>query len=148
MNSKCQRKSSDKYTRIVESVFYRFKEIEKAIKDARLDCRCHGRNGHKWISDPTASAAIDRATELPSVVLSDGSEVPYPERWVKVVKATYTHLDSLQQKVFVIRYIKRLSWKECASLNISRDTFYNLLNDAVMFAKLAACQLGVMRVIE
>ena len=37
--------------------------------------------------------------------------------------------------------------KECVALNISKDTFYSLLNDAVIFAKLAACQLGLMRVI-
>ena len=46
MRIKGQRKSTDKNTRLVESMFYRFKEIEKAIKDARMDHKDCGRTGH------------------------------------------------------------------------------------------------------
>lgn len=147
MHIKGQRKSNNKNTQLIESMFYRFKEIEQAIKEARMDHKDCGRTGHAWINDPTATAAVDKATELKRVILPDGTEIAYPERWLKIVRATYQHLDSLQQKVFVVRYIKHLSWKECVALNISKDTFYSLLNDAVIFAKLAACQLGLMRVI-
>lgn len=112
-----------------------------------MDHKDCGRTGHAWINDLTATAAVDKATELKRVILPDSTEIAYPERWLKIVRATYQHLDSLQQKAFVVRYIKHLSWKECVALNISKDTFYSLLNDAVIFAKLAACQLGLMRVI-
>ena len=119
MHIKGQRKSNNKNTQLIESMFYRFKEIEQAIKDARMDHKDCGRTGHAWINDPTATAAVDKATELKRVILSDGTEITYPERWLKIVRGTYQHLDSLQQKVFVVRYIKHLSWKECCLLYTS-----------------------------
>lgn len=143
MPVKGQRSRQNALDRKVESIFFRAKEIAAAVKDTRLD-QDKGHNGNQGISDPTGAKAVTNITELPCVVLSDGTVINKPERWLKVVRGTYNKLDALQQEVFTIRYVKQLSWK-CAS--VPRDSFYKTLHEILLIGKMAACQLGVMHVI-
>lgn len=142
-----QRKRGDKDTRRIEGIFYRIQEVRQAVAEARADNKAHGRTGD-GIKDPTGIEAVDRATELPLVVLDDGSIVEWPERWLMVYNGTYQHLDGLAQKIFTMRYVKRQSWKQAIADNIGSNTFYLTLREIILFAKMAACQLGVMRVLD
>lgn len=143
---------TDSIIRLIESVFYREKELRKAVHDARLDADTGhsrlGRHGGKgFISDPTAIQAMRNMKEIPEVTLSDGFTVSYPERWLKVVDGTYSTLDDISKTLLQSRYTShRTHLQCCADLHISHSTFYKLINEARSFARAAACQLGLIKV--
>lgn len=146
-----QRTPPDITTRLVEFMFYRQKEIERAIKQAREGTRSGhsgGSCGHAFVSDPTAIEGIRLATELKQVTLYDGVVVRHPERWMRVVRGVYDKLDDLEKRVIRRKYNNEDYKTTMTELNIDTNTYYHIVNRARTLSKMAACQLGLIKVIE
>ena len=147
-----QRAAIDSTTRHIELVFYREREIKRAVRLARENVtggHSGGSNGHAFVSDPTALEGIRLATELKQVTLSDGVVIKRPERWLRLVSGVYEVLDDISRRVATGKYHRRESWKATTvELGIDRNTYYTIVNDVRTLAKMAACQLGLIRVIE
>lgn len=147
-----QRAAIDSTTRHIELVFYREREIKRAVRLARENVtggHSGGSNGHAFVSDPTALEGIRLATELKQVTLSDGVVIKRPERWLRLVSGVYEVLDDISRRVATYKYHRRESWKATTvELGIDRNTYYTIVNDVRTLAKMAACQLGLIRVIE
>lgn len=147
-----QRKRGDRNGRTIEFMLYRQKEIENAIKMARLEEQSghNGGNntGHALISDPTAIQGIKAAMELRRIVLDNGDIIEWPERWIQVLQATYQQADKLEREVLVARYIRKeyapTTWTR---LHIGKSLYYTVRDDSLVFAEKAACQLGLLKVI-
>jgi hypothetical protein len=143
-----QRAAIDSTTRHIELVFYREREIKRAVRLARENVT-GGSNGHAFVSDPTALEGIRLATELKQVTLSDGVVIKRPERWLRLVSGVYEVLDDISRRVATCKYHRRESWKATTvELGIDRNTYYTIVNDVRTLAKMAACQLGLIKVIE
>lgn len=150
MYVKGQRTSLDATTRKIDMIFYREKEIRRAVKNARLESvggHTGGSSGHALVSDPTAVQGIKAATELKSVTLYDGTVIRHPEKWLKVIDGTHKHLYDLEQKVIKRKYGNETYKKTCIDLQISTNTYYVIVNKARGFAVAAACQLGLIKVL-
>jgi len=146
-----QRTPPDLTTRLVEFMFYRQKEIERAIRQARESTRSGhsgGSCGHAFVSDPTAIEGIRLATELKQVTLYDGVVVRHPERWMRVVRGVYDKLDDLEKRVIRRKYSNEDYKTTMTELNIDTNTYYHIVNRARTLSKMAACQLGLIKVIE
>lgn len=139
-----QRAAIDSTTRHIELMFYREKEIRRAVRLARENVA----GGHAFVSDPTALEGIRLATELKQVTLSDGVVIKRPERWLRLVSGVYEALDDISRRVATCKYHRRESWKATTvELGLDRNTYYTIVNDVRTLAKMAACQLGLIRVI-
>lgn len=150
MYVKGQRTSFDATTRKIDMIFYREKEIRRAVKNARLESaggHTGGSSGHALVSDPTAVQGIKAATELKSVTLCDGVVVHHPEKWLNVIDATYARLDDWQRRAVKMRYQGEKYTEVGAKLHISKSTYYAMVNEAQTFAIAAACQLGLVRIV-
>jgi hypothetical protein len=147
-----QRAAIDSTTRHIELMFYREREIKRAVRLARENVtggHSGGSNGHAFVSDPTALEGIRLATELKQVTLSDGVVIKRPERWLRLVSGVYEALDDISRRVATCKYHRRESWKATTvELGIDRNTYYTIVNDVRTLAKMAACQLGLIKVIE
>ena len=146
---KGQRTSLDTTIRKIESMFYREREIRKAVSDVRQDCGNGGHTGgggHAYVSDPTAINAIKGITPIKSVTLFDGVVVRHPEKWLAVIDATYNNLDDLQRKAVKMRYQGKTYNDINEKVHISRTVYYAMLTDARNFAIAAACQINLIRV--
>lgn len=147
-----QRAAIDSTTRHIELVFYREREIKRAVRLARENVtggHSGGSNGHAFVSDPTALEGIRLATELKQVTLPDGVVIKRPERWLRLVSGVYEVLDDISRRVATCKYHRRESWKTTTvELGIDRNTYYTIVNDVRTLAKMAACQLGLIKVIE
>ena len=122
-----QRQSSDAMTRCVDDKFYREREIRNAVT-RRKACDLSGQ-------------------EIKKIVLMDGTIIDYPERWLKVIDATYEELEGLA--VAVKEKYRRRDYKDIITRHgLTKDCYYTTVNEARVFAKCAACQLGLIRVIE
>ncbi|WP_416449312.1 hypothetical protein [Megasphaera jansseni] len=146
-----QRAAIDSTTRHIELMFYREKEIKRAVRLARENVtggHSGGGNGHAFVSDPTALEGIRLATELKQVTLSDGVVIKRPERWLRLVDGVYEALDDISRRVATCKYRRRESWKSTTvEFGIDRNTYYTIVNDVRTLAKMGACQLGLIRVI-
>ena len=146
-----QRAAIDSTTRHIELMFYREKEIRRAVRLARENVtggHSGGSNGHAFVSAPTALEGIRLATELKQVTLSDGVVIKRPERWLRLVSGVYEALDDISRRVATCKYNRRESWKATTvELGLDRNTYYTIVNDVRTLAKMAACQLGLIRVI-
>lgn len=139
-----QRAAIDSTTRHIELMFYREREIKRAVRLARENVT----GGHAFVSDPTALEGIRLATELKQVTLSDGVVIKRPERWLRLVSGVYEALDDISRRVATCKYHRRESWKSTTvELGLDRNTYYTIVNDVRTLAKMAACQLGLIRVI-
>lgn len=124
---KLQRQSPDSMTRLVDYMFYHEKELRLAVTRRKI---CTG-----------------DGAEVSRIALGDGTSVVYPDRWLIIIDATYRHLEGLAPCVKE-KYMRR-DWKDIVTrLGVSKDCYYNAVNEARTFAKCAACQLGLIRVIE
>lgn len=146
-----QRAAIDSTTRHIELMFYREREIKRAVRLARENVtgdHSGGSNGHAFVSDPTALEGIRLTTELKQVTLSDGVVIKRPERWLRLVSGVYEALDDISRRVATRKYHRRESWKATTvELGLDRNTYYTIVNDVRTLAKMAACQLGLIRVI-
>lgn len=146
-----QRAAIDSTTRHIELMFYREREIKRAVRLARENVtggHSGGSNGHAFVSDQTALEGIRLATELKQVTLSDGVVIKRPERWLRLVSGVYEALDDISRRVATRKYHRRESWKATTvELGLDRNTYYTIVNDVRTLAKMAACQLGLIRVI-
>lgn len=150
MYVKGQRTSLDKKTRKIDMIFYREKEIRRAIRKARLDSPIKPISGsieHSLVSDPTAIQGIKAATELKSVTLYDGVVIQYPEKWLNVIDETYARLDEWKRRAVRMRYQGEKYTEVGMKLHISKSTYYAMINEAQHFAIAAACQFGLIRII-
>lgn len=98
------RNTGNKYTKTVEWHLFREKEIRQAVMEARLDSVATGNSPGKIISSPTENAAIRHVVPLSRVVLSDGSEVIQPEKWLITINRIYDSLDGEQRLLAENRY--------------------------------------------
>ena len=133
----------------IESIFRREKEIKQAVWEAKNDSRGHtggGNSGHALVSDPTASAALHQVEEVREVTLPDGYNVRWPERWLRVIDATYEKYPA-SKRALRLRCSGLPYADACEELHIGKSTYYAMLNDADSFAFAVACQLQLMRAI-
>ena len=150
MYVKGQRTSLDATTRKIDMIFYREKEIRRAVKNARLESaggHTGGSSGQALVRDPAAVLGIKAATDLKSVTLYDGVIIHHPEKWLNVIDATYTRLDDWQRQAVKMRYAGEKYTHVGATLHISKSTYYSMLNEAQHFAIAAACQFGLVKVV-
>lgn len=135
-----QRAAIDSTTRHIELVFYREREIKRAVRLARENVtggHSGGSNGHAFVSDPTALEGIRLATELKQVTLSDGVVIKRPERWLRLVSGVYESLDDISRRVATCKYHRRESWKATTvELGLDRNTYYTIVNDVRTLAKI------------
>lgn len=133
----------------IEGIFRREKEIKQAVWEAKNDSRGHtggGNSGHALMSDPTASAALHQVDEVREVTLPDGYNVRWPERWLRVIDATYEKYPA-SKRALRLRCSGFTYADACEELHIGKSTYYAMLNDADSFAFAAACQLQLVRAI-
>lgn len=148
MYKKGQRTRLDATVRKIETIFYNEKQIRRAVMEARQDKGgfTGGTGGHAFISDPTANQAIRNVEEIKKVVIDQETIIHYPERWLKVIDATYNNLDPLSRDAVKMRY-KGYHWRQiCDKLNFSRHMYHTILDDAQNYATAAACQVGVLSI--
>ena len=148
MYKKGQRTRLDATVRKIETIFYNEKQIRRAVMEARQDKGgfTGGTGGHAFISDPTANQAIRNVEEIKKVVIDQETIIHYPERWLKVIDATYNNLDPLSRDAVKMRY-KGYHWRQiCDKLNCSQHRYSAILNDTQNFAIAAACQVGVLNI--
>ncbi len=133
----------------IEMMFRRQAQIEQAVYEAKNDSRGHtggGNSGHALVSDPTASAALHQVDEVREVTLPDGYNVRWPERWLRVIDATYKKYPA-SKRALRLRCSGFTYADACEELHIGKSTYYAMLNDADSFAFAAACQLQLVRAI-
>ena len=144
--------------RIVDTVFRHQKEIEEAIDEARAGNHGghtgDGAGGHAFISDPTASEAINAAEELHAVRLDNGFVVRHPEAWVRVIHHSYESCREVERNVVQTyyriceQYGSRRSAVTSMMCNVDEGTVYYMLKEFRNYAVEVACQLGLTRVIN
>lgn len=146
-----RRRGSD-LTRHIEFMMYHRQEIKRAIAEERERQKGGhsggGSSGHAFVSDPTALQGIKAATELISVNIDSGNVIKWPERWLRVIDKTYEQAGDLQRAVMQARYEDHeIATRTCMRLAIGKTLYYGLLDNALAFAGMAACQMGLMRII-
>ena len=134
----------------IEEMFRREKQIEQAVLEYRNRAGGHtggGASGHGFISDPTAAQAMRAAEEVKVVTLDDGYTVRWPERWLRVIRGTYAKCPG-EARAVKLRS-QGYGWADaCEELNgVCYKTYYSMIDNAYAFAKNAACQLGIIKVL-
>lgn len=133
----------------VNHLFFYSHILRKAVAEAREQQESRnnspsGGNGHAHISDPTAIAAVKRATPLKMVSITTpqfGDEkVSRPESWLRVIDKTFGCYKSLLAgECMRDRYVKHEKPETIMTKRgIGRTTYYawrdEFLRDAVLLA--------------
>ena len=155
MYNKGQRTSTDEKIRLIESMFYNEQSIKKAVYEAHMQQTAKGHtgggNGHTYISDPTALEAIKNISPIKYVYITDSKghevQIQQPEKWIKVINATYRQGSDTQREALKMRYRGIQRDIICGKLSITRATYHYLINLSHQFAIAAACQERLMEVI-
>lgn len=83
----------------IEGIFRRGEEIKQAVWEAKKnDSRGHtggGNSGHALVSDDRISGV--QVEEVREVTLPDGYNVRWPERWLRVIDATYEKYPAVRE---------------------------------------------------
>lgn len=151
MEIKGQRTKNDRKRRKLEWMFYREKQIMRAVKEARADTgsgHTGGNGAHALVSDPTAIQGIKAASELKMVVLDDGIVVEKPERWLRVIHNTYKLSDGITKMILIKRFRESKTMSVIADeVGISERRAYDIKDDVFNgFIETAAAQEGLLRV--
>lgn len=136
---------------LVKRVLYNIKEIERLVEEAREDthgCHTGGSSGHAFVSDPTANAAIRAADELHAVRLSDGFVVYRPETWIRVIKKVYNDCPAFERDVMQTYFDGHGAEETGEMYYLSDKMVYYNRNEFLSFAVAAACQAGLVYVID
>lgn len=146
------------YFRYVEKMLYLTKAIRKSVKDIRAEQGAKkghtgGTNGGAYISDTTANCAIRNVTPIKSVNIIDNRgktlTICQPERWLEVYDKVYLKQNALGKKVMRSRYWQGERYiKTCLDNDISKDVYYAELDNIYCLSLAAACEIGVVSVIE
>lgn len=140
----------DKYITTIDFMFYNEGKIKRAVRVKRLDTGTHkgkasaGRSG--YISDPTAATALRELTPV-RIVYVDTHKIVNPEKWLRVISATYDHLSELQAKIIRARYRGENYQQTCDTLHISHATYSRTLHETRMFAAAIAAQFGLVEIV-
>ena len=67
---------------------------------------------------------------------------------MRVVRGVYDKLDDLEKRVIRRKYSNEDYKTTITELNIDTNTYYHIVNQARTLSKMAACQLGLIKVIE
>lgn len=136
-------------------------EIKQAICDKMLDpgnVRTGGPGtGHCQISDPTASEAVRRATEIERIVVeygprANGRQMMYnlrwPQRWLRVAKMAEEYYLKSERKgegiVFRMYYLDGDNMKNIAkAAGVGTSLCYIIQKDIMSFCKGVALGLGL-----
>ena len=142
---------SDKTKRYFERMFYREKQIERAVSEVRNDNgggHTGGGNAHALVSDPTAVQGIRAASEVKTVVLDDGIVVRKPERWLRIIKNTYIKTDGITRMILEKRFRESKKMDIIADeIGISQRRAYEIKDDVFGgFVLAAAVQEGIVKV--
>lgn len=142
---------SDKTKRYFERMFYREKQIERAVNEVRNDNgggHTGGSNAHALVSDPTAVQGIRAASEVKTVVLDDGIVVRKPERWLRIIKNTYIKTDGITRMILEKRFRESKKMDIIADeIGISQRRAYEIKDDVFGgFVLAAAVQEGIVKV--
>jgi len=138
------------YIAKIDYVFYNEGEIRKAVRDKKADPGVHhgkGPSSGGYVSDPTASAALHEIMPIKAVVV-DGKRLEKPEKWLRVVSETYSHLKDQQCQIVRSRFRGDSYQVTCMDCHISPATYNRTISDARMYAAAVAAQLGLIQIIK
>lgn len=133
---------------------YHYWEIKKAVSRARAEMRRHmsshiGGVQDSRLSDPTAAIAIQNATPLRSVRLSDGGRVASPEAWIDAIDAGLSAVDSETRSIARESFMSNRSWERILIDHaIERATLYRTRDKAVVAVAIAAAEAGLISLKE
>lgn len=142
-------------TAYIEKRFYQYEKIKLAVWEARHDSGANktGGNGsgHAFVSDPTANAAMRESMPLYAVTIEIGKNevetVKQPEKWLKVIEATYKRYKGGPiEQLLKRRYAGESHTQICMELCISQNVYYCMLREVSRFSLACACQEGLVRV--
>lgn len=140
------RSSGDQRVKVAEWHLFQEKEIERAVKERRLDQPKSGNSSGRIINNPTEARALKDIAPLKSVVLSNGSEVFHPEKWLEAIKQIYSGLVGVEYKLAEYRYRQGKEYIEiCTRLHISQGMYYILLNRVRGHMLAITSQMGLIR---
>ena len=154
---------SGKEFKLLERMFWHYKDIKREVEEIRAEMgyyQSHKSDGgassnRPFISDPTASVALKRASGIRKVVINSGKidedTVVEPEKWIVTVEQTlsYTRREPLVNEILTRRFIKNEPMPTtCIDLEISKDKYYRLRDAGLYYAKECAIQLGLIKVFE
>lgn len=146
------RKSRSQHNRVIDFMFYNYRNIKRAIEEERQDagdhqfCTVPGSSGK--ISKPTEAMALNNLSELRAVALDDGKVVTKPESWLKVIDGVYSAVGEAEKDIIRRRYWKKEPYEiSIVDLNMSQAGYYFALDSVRAMALAAACQMGLMKVI-
>lgn len=131
-------------------VMYHRDEIARAVREARLGHK-HGHSGgassgHAFVSDPTATEAIDAATPLATVRLEDGVIVRRPEDWLKVIRHVYRDRPATEARTMEYYYDGHSSQETAIKMAMDKSTVYRIRSEFLHRACEIACQLNLVSV--
>ena len=147
--------------RFLEKVFWHYKDIKNEVSQIRAEMgfyQSHKADGgassnRAFISDPTASAAMKRAVEIPKVIINSGTltedVIQNPEKWLVVVEQTMLYMKNEELVGEVLRrrfFLNEPSPTTCIDLEINKNKYYVLRDVGLRFAKECAIQLGLIKV--
>ena len=144
-----RQRSNAVYFRKIDFVFYNEEKIRAAVAEVRADDGRPHLRPNAVSADPTGMQAVRNLTPLEKVVLNCEQTLEYPERWLEVIEKTWAWArvqPDCRYEVARRRYAKE-DWKvACFELNISKTTYFRLVDLVRMYALLHAAQLGLIRV--
>lgn len=150
--------------KMLEKMFWHYKEMKKEVEVIRAEMGYY--QSHKadagassnraFISDPTASTAIKRASEIHKIVLNTGKfdedTIVEPEKWMTAIEQTMKYTSAKEPLVHTLldrRFFKNEPMPTtCIDLEISKDKYYRLRDAGLYYTKECAIQLGLIKVFE
>lgn len=151
--------------KLLEKMFWHYKDIKKEVDEIRAEMGYYqshksdgggGSSNRPFISDPTASQALRRVSDIHKVIINTGKldedTIVDPERWLVVIEQTMTYTskkEPLAHQILDRRFFKNEPMPTtCIELEVSKDKYYRLRDAGLHYAKECAIQLGLVKVFE
>lgn len=120
-----------KLLRKIDYIFYHEQEIRLKIKEYREDpirIPLAIKPSNKNYSDSTGNTVVRKLMEIRRIWLNDGRYLKKPEKWLKVIEATYSSSEKQTVQIARAQYSKKHREETCSLLNISLSMYYRKLN--------------------
>lgn len=132
--------------KLVEYHLYSYHRIKERVEDFQEDVLFgqggsiepggHGTSRH---SDPTALKALK---------LTNGRDINTWLKWVKVTEQVmHRYRGTAKARLIQLRYFEEASVEMiCARLHVDRSTYFDWVNEVVVYAALLGVQYGLVRI--
>lgn len=126
--------------------------IKIAVSQRRADMYRRSNNptggiNDNHISDPTAQAALQNLTPIPSVIF-DGRVIVHPERWIYVIDTVMDQLPKTEKKIIKDNFWSKKGWKYVTTMDlISKETFYRKRDHVVSLVAIAAAEKDLIHLL-